>query len=69
MAEVFGWYEARSAGLGHEFLRAVSVAFASIERGPEQQSFAIDDVRMLPPVAFRTLCTMSARLEVSRLLR
>ena len=48
MAEAFGWYEERSAGLGHEFLRAVSVAFAPIERGPAQQSFAVDDVRMLP---------------------
>ena len=36
MAEAFQWYEARSVGLGHEFLRVVSVAFTSIQRAPEQ---------------------------------
>ena len=36
IAEAFGWYEARSTGLGFEFLRAVRVALASIERAPEQ---------------------------------
>lgn len=32
IAEAFRWYEARSAGLGFEFLRAVRVALAGIER-------------------------------------
>jgi toxin ParE1/3/4 len=28
------WYESRSPGLGGEFLRAIDVAFAEIERAP-----------------------------------
>ena len=34
IAEAFRWYEERSVGLGFEFLRAVRVAFAGIERAP-----------------------------------
>ena len=45
IAEAFRWYESRSAGLGHEFLRAVRVAFAAIERAPEQYPIAVDDIR------------------------
>lgn len=45
IAEAFTWYESRSAGLGHEFLRAIRVAFASITRSPEQYPVAIDDIR------------------------
>jgi plasmid stabilization system protein ParE len=45
IAEPFRWYEARSTGLGHEFLRAVRVAFAAIERAPEQFPVAVDDIR------------------------
>lgn len=45
IAEAFRWYEARSTGLGHEFLRAVRVAFAAIERAPEQYLVAVDDIR------------------------
>jgi plasmid stabilization system protein ParE len=48
MAEAFQWYEARSVGLGHEFLRAVSVAFTSIQRAPEQYAIAVDDIRLVP---------------------
>ena len=48
MAEAFQWYEARSVGLGHEFLRVVSVAFTSIQRAPEQYAIAVDDIRMVP---------------------
>lgn len=45
IADAFKWYESRSAGLGHEFLRAIRVAFASITRSPEQYPVAIDDIR------------------------
>jgi len=45
VAEAFRWYEARSAGLGFEFLRAVRVALAGIERAPEQYPVALDDIR------------------------
>lgn len=45
VAEAFRWYEARSTGLGHEFLRAVRVALTAIERTPEQFPFALDDIR------------------------
>jgi toxin ParE1/3/4 len=41
----FGWYELRSVGLGHEFLRAVRVGLRAIERAPHQFSVAVDDVR------------------------
>jgi plasmid stabilization system protein ParE len=30
------WYESRSLGLGAEFLRAVDVCFAEIQRNPER---------------------------------
>ena len=45
IAEAFQWYEARSTGLGFEFLRAVRVALAGIERAPEQYPLALDDIR------------------------
>jgi plasmid stabilization system protein ParE len=45
VAEAVRWYEARSAGLGFEFLRAVRVALAGIERAPEQYPVALDDIR------------------------
>jgi plasmid stabilization system protein ParE len=45
LAEAFAWYEGRSAGLGLEFLRAVDVAFAAIERNPAQFAVVIDDIR------------------------
>ena len=48
MAEAFRWYETRSVGLGHEFLRVVSVAFTSIQRAPEQYAIAVDDIGMVP---------------------
>ena len=33
-ASAFEWYEARSPGLGTEFLRALDAALASIQRNP-----------------------------------
>jgi plasmid stabilization system protein ParE len=45
LEEAFAWYEARSPGLGHEFLRAVRVQFAAIERPAEQFPIAADDIR------------------------
>ena len=45
IAEAFRWYEARSTGLGFEFLRAVRVALAGVERAPEQYPLALDDIR------------------------
>ena len=48
IAEGFRWYEERSAGLGHEFLRAVRATLARIEREPELYPFAVDDIRKAP---------------------
>ena len=45
IAEAFRWYDGRSPGLGFEFLRAVRVALAGIERAPEQYPVALDDIR------------------------
>lgn len=45
LEETFDWYEARSPGLGHEFLRTVRVQFAAIERSPEQFPVAAEDIR------------------------
>ena len=45
LAEAFHWYEERSSGLGHEFLRAVRTGLAAIERAPEQFPIAVDDIR------------------------
>lgn len=36
LREAFEWYEARSTGLGFEFLRAARAALALIERNPAQ---------------------------------
>jgi len=44
IAEAFRWYERRSAGLGHEFLRSVRVAFAEIGTRARTISIAVDDV-------------------------
>jgi plasmid stabilization system protein ParE len=45
IAEAFRWYEERSPGLGHDFLRAVRVALAAIERAPGSFAVAIEDIR------------------------
>lgn len=45
LAATFRWYEQRSQGLGHEFLRAVAVALAAIDQAPERFPIALDDVR------------------------
>ena len=45
IARAFRWYERRSAGLGHEFLRAVRVRVAAVERAPEHYPVAVDDIR------------------------
>jgi plasmid stabilization system protein ParE len=34
IAETFDWYEARSEGLGGDFLRAVDAVLANIQRNP-----------------------------------
>ena len=52
VAEAFRWYEGRTAGLGHEYLRAVRVAFAALECTPELGAIALDDVRRLPLARF-----------------
>jgi plasmid stabilization system protein ParE len=43
--EAFRWYEGRAAGLGSEFLRAVSAAFALMRRNPEQCPRVRGDIR------------------------
>jgi plasmid stabilization system protein ParE len=43
--ETFLWYEERATGLGREYLRAVRVALAAIERAPQQFPVALDDIR------------------------
>ncbi len=45
LAAAFRWYEGRAVGLGHEFLRAVAVTFAAVDRAPERFPAALDDVR------------------------
>lgn len=45
LQNAFDWYEARTAGLGSEFLRAVRAVFALIERNPEQFPRARDEIR------------------------
>jgi toxin ParE1/3/4 len=36
LAEAYGWYEARSSGLGEEFLHAVAEALTAVEEAPER---------------------------------
>jgi len=43
--EAARWYEARSPGLGHEFLRAVDVTLAEIARMPERYPLVRGTVR------------------------
>jgi plasmid stabilization system protein ParE len=45
LVEAFRWYQGRSVGLGHEFLRAVAVTFAVVDRDPERFPVAFDDIR------------------------
>lgn len=45
LEEAFQWYEQRSTGLGHEYLRVVRVALAGIERAPDASPVILDDIR------------------------
>jgi plasmid stabilization system protein ParE len=45
LAEAAEWYEARAAGLGTEFLRALDAAIASIERQPKGYAIVFKNVR------------------------
>jgi len=45
ITEAFRWYEERGAGLGREFLRALRVTLAAVERAPEQFAVVLDDIR------------------------
>ena len=45
LEEAFDWYEARGAGLGHEFVRAARVQLSAIERSPEQFPVVEEDIR------------------------
>jgi len=45
LEEAFEWYEERSIGLGHEYLRLVRVALAAIERVPDAFPAVLDDIR------------------------
>ena len=39
--EAFAWYEEQAQGLGHEFLRALDVCYAMIERWPNRTPSSI----------------------------
>lgn len=45
LEDAFDWYEARGAGLGHEFLRAVRVQLAAIKLSPDRFPVVADDIR------------------------
>ena len=45
LERAFDWYERERIGLGHEFLRAVGVTLAMVDRAPEQFPLALDDIR------------------------
>ena len=67
LAAAFAWYEGERVGLGHEFLRAVAVTLAAVDRAPEQFPVALDDVRKalvrrFPYVVY--FVVMSARVVV-----
>lgn len=77
--EAFNWYEARSTGLGFDFLRAVRAALAAIDRNPAQFPVVLDDihrvrVRRFPysvfyvplPEATRILAIMHDRRDPQR---
>jgi len=48
LREAFSWYEARQAGLGSEFLSAVSYTLQAVESNPQQYPFAVEDIRKAP---------------------
>jgi toxin ParE1/3/4 len=52
LREAFEWYEARSTGLGFEFLRAARAALALIERNPAQFAVVLDDIRRVQLLRF-----------------
>lgn len=79
--EAFDWYEARSTGLGFEFLRAVRAALAAVERNPAQFPVVVDDIRrvrvrrfpysmfyVVLPEATRILAVMHDRRDPQRWL-
>jgi plasmid stabilization system protein ParE len=45
LVDAHSWYEARIAGLGDEFLRAVEACLASIKRGPPLYPVIHKDIR------------------------
>jgi plasmid stabilization system protein ParE len=45
IAEAFGWYESRSAGLGEFFLRQLNDCFDSIRQRPLMFEIIVDDFR------------------------
>ncbi|MBI1983170.1 MAG: type II toxin-antitoxin system RelE/ParE family toxin [Acidobacteria bacterium] len=52
ISEAYLWYEARSAGLGSEFLRAVDACLAAVERNPRSYPVVHKEVRRALPRRF-----------------
>jgi plasmid stabilization system protein ParE len=48
IGEAAGWYEARSPGLGLEFLRAVEGLLGAIQRNPHQYQVVFREVHRAP---------------------
>lgn len=65
VAEAFRWYEGRSTGLGFEFLRAIRVALAGIERAPRSTQSRSTTSRRPFCRDSRTSCTSSATRAAS----
>ena len=68
IAEAALWYEFRSLGLGTDFLRAVDVCFAEIQRSPERFPQVYRRRAVLFCVAFPMLPTSSRQPEGSESL-
>ena len=68
IAEAALWYEFRSLGLGTDFLRAVDVCFAEIQRSPERFPQVYRRRAVLFCAAFPMLPTSSRQPEGSESL-
>ena len=52
LAEAYGWYEERRAGLGEEFLSCIDACIAAICRTPEMHAVIYENYRRALPRRF-----------------
>jgi len=64
----FDWYEGQLSGLGREFLMAVDLSLAILERSPEIYQKTYKDVRRMPLKRFPFAVFYVFRTEIIQIL-